>query len=204
MHLVPHLPTPKLQSLLPIDGSVEGPAANDSGIAHNRHATRQINTLVASVVGQVAARVQPKNVNIQLRLAAGEPTVSTDPAELAFVVAAVLGAAVRVVDEENGEFVGVDVSAARRSIRILITSDEVPPIRFVRALDPNGCSEDVDPTLAHCRRIIEARGGSLVLTEQGGRLGFAIDLPRVYLSPRVHLLTSVSRSVPEFGKLDAA
>ncbi|MEM6290403.1 MAG: hypothetical protein AAGA54_04030 [Myxococcota bacterium] len=201
MHLLPQVTTKPAPSVLPLHGPSNAGAANDSGITGRTQTTRQVNTLVAGVVGQVAARVQSKNVNIQLRLAPGEPTVSSDPAELAFVVGAMLGAALRVVGEENGEYVGVHVSAARSKVRVSVTSDGVPPLRFVRALDPSGGSEDVDPTLAHCRRLVEARGGALTLTEQGGRIGFAVELPRAVLSPRLRLLPT---AVAEFGPRRAA
>ena len=61
----------------------------------------------------------------------------------------------------------------------------MPPLRFVRALQSDGRGDDIDPTLAHCRRLVESRGGNLVLTEQGGRIGFAVELPRASLSPRL-------------------
>ena len=153
--------------------------------------THHVNMLVAGLVGRVAARVQSKSVNIALRLAPGDPAVTTDPGELSFVIGAVLGAALRIVEEERGEYVGVHVSAARSKVRISITTDGVPPLRFVRALDPRGTSDDVDPTLAHCRRLVEARGGALVLTEEDGRLGFALELPCAVLSPSIRLVAGI-------------
>lgn len=200
MHLVSNNPAPSFR-VLPFGSADQDEPANDSGAAFSTR-THQVNMLVAGVVGQVAARVQSKNVNIALRLAHGDPTVATDPSELAFVVGAMLGAALRIVEEERGEYVGVSVSAARSMVRISVTTDGVPPLRFVRALDPRGSSsQDVDPTLAHCRRLVEARGGALVLAEQGGRLGFALELPSAILSPRIRLLPD---TCAEFGAREAA
>jgi hypothetical protein len=34
-----------------------------------------------------------------------------------------------------------------------------------------------DPTVAHCRRLIEGEGGSLVITECDGELALALRLP---------------------------
>ena len=186
MHLVSNTPAPSFR-VLPVGALDHDKPANDSGAAFSVR-THQVNMLVASVVGQIAARVQPKNVNIALRLAHGDPTVAAEPSELAFVVGAMLGAALRIVEEERGEYVGVSVSAARSMVRISVTTDGVPPLHFVRALDPRGTSSDVDPTLAHCRRLVEACGGALVLAEQGGRLGFALEIPRAILSPRLRRL----------------
>ncbi|MCR9164156.1 MAG: hypothetical protein ACE37F_24495 [Nannocystaceae bacterium] len=200
MHLVSTQPAAPSFRVLPVGSVTTDAPANDSGAAFSVR-THQVNTLVAGVVGQVAARVQSKRVNIALRLAAGDPTVATEPGELAFVVGAILGAALRIVEEERGEYVGVQVAAARSTVRISVTTDGVPPLRFVRALDPRGTSDDVDPTLAHCRRLIEACGGALVLTEHGGRLGFALEIPRVILSPRIRLLPDVQA---EFGARKAA
>jgi len=198
MQLVTNNPSAPTIRVLPVGFETEQ-SANDSGSASGVR-THQVNMLVASVVGQVAARVQSKRVNIALRLAAGDPTVATEPSELAFVVGAVLGAALRIVDEERGEYVGVQVSAARASVCISVTTDGVPPLRFVRALDPSGIGGDVDPTLAHCRRLVEACGGSLCLTELGGRLGFAVELPRALLFPNVRRPLAVA----ELGSREAA
>jgi len=199
MHLVSNTPAPSFR-VLPVGSVDRDEPANDSGAAFSVR-THQVNMLVAGVVGQVAARVQSKNVNIALRLAHGDPTVATEPSELAFIVGAMLGAALRIVEEERGEYVGVSVSAARSMVRISVTTDGVPPLRFVRALDPRGTSSDVDPTLAHCRRLVEACGGALVLAEQEGRLGFALEIPRVILSPRIRLLPD---ACAEFGAREAA
>lgn len=184
LHLLstPHHHT-TLQPVVQPDPSVT--AANDRGAA--AHMSRQLNVLVASVVGNVAARVQARNVNVALRLAPSDPRVQTDPAELSFIVGAVLGAALRVVDEEHGNDVGVHVCDAHGKVRILFTTDGVPPIRFVRALSGTTSGEEIDPTLAHCRRLIERRGGSLVLTQEDGRLGFAVELPRASQSPHARL-----------------
>ncbi len=197
MHLVttPSVTTPV--RVLPFNGACRGESANDSGLMTPQTRTHQVNMLVAGLVGRVAARVQSKSVNIALRLAPGDPAVTTDPGELSFVIGAVLGAALRIVEEERGEYVGVHVSAARSKVRISITTDGVPPLRFVRALDPRGTSGDVDPTLAHCRRLVEARGGALVLTEEDGRLGFALELPRAVLSPGIRLVPGLAESVRE-------
>lgn len=201
MHLVSSTSASPSFRVLPFGAVAQDEPANDSGMHGPTVRTHQVNMLVASVVGQVAARVQSERVNIALRLAPGDPAVATEPSELAFVVGAVLGAALRIVDEERGEYVGVQVSAERSAVRIAVTTDGVPPLRFVRALDPRGTGGDVDPTLAHCRRLLEACGGALVLTEQGGRLGFAVELPRAILSPRIRLLPD---TCAEFGARKAA
>ncbi len=200
MHLVSHNPAATPVRVLPVGSVSHEESANDSGATFNVR-THQVNMLVAGVVGQVAARVQSQNVNIALRLAPGDPTVASEPSELAFLLGAMLGSALRIVHEERGDYVGVQVSAARSTVRIAVTTDGVPPLRFVRALDPRGTSKDVDPTLAHCRRLAEACGGQLVLTEQGGRIGFALELPRAILSPRLRLCTDASA---EFGARKAA
>jgi len=200
MHLVSNTPANPSFRVLPVGAVADDQPANDSGAAFAVR-THQVNTLVAGVVGQVAARVQSKNVNIALRLAPGDPSVATDPSELSFIFGAMLGAALRIVEEERGEYVGVQVSAERSAVRIAVTTDGVPPLQFVRALDPRGCGGEVDPTLAHCRRLVEAVGGALVLIEQGGRLGFALELPRAILSPRIRLLPD---TCAEFGVRKAA
>jgi hypothetical protein len=109
-----------------------------------------------------------------------------DPTELAFAISGVLGAEVRGIDSRVGGTVTVELRADAHTVTVVMTSDELPPLSCVRALataEPGRrASGDVDPTVAHCRRIVEAQGGKLELIAREGRIGFAIDFPRLPLS----------------------
>jgi hypothetical protein len=165
------------------------PAANDSGtFARPRYRVADANELVAGVVGHVAARAQPANVNIELALAPGRPVIEGDPAELAFAISGVLGAEVRSIDSGEGGTVRVELRADDHTISVLMTSDELPPLSCIRAIEPTSPGPDVDPTVAHCRRIVEAQGGRLELTETDGRIGFSIHFPRLPATTTVRVL----------------
>jgi hypothetical protein len=165
------------------------PSANDSAAyARSKWHVADANALVAGVVHHVAARVQPGGVDIALALAPGHPIIMGDPTQLAFAISGVLSAEVRAVDSHDGGTVTVELRADALTVTVVIASDELPPLSCVRALEHGTAGGAVDPTVAHCRRIVEAGGGRLELVAIGGRIGFAIDFPRLPLSTGVRVL----------------
>lgn len=198
MHLITCHSAPS--DLQPIVTAADACAANDSGIrAQARCHRSDANLLVARVVGRVAAQTQPEKVNIELILAPGHPVIDTDPTALAFAISGVLSAQLSALDEGDGGDIRVAVVSDVHEVQILMTTDELPPLRFIRALDQATAGE-ADPTLRHCCRIIESEGGTLELIEQDGKIGFSISLPRETLSPTLRILpvaTSAPASAPE-------
>ena len=104
MQIVPfHRPNMvSMPPLAPIDPSLCGDAANDSGTYATHHHVCDLNVLVAGVVGLVSGHVQPNKVNIELSLAPGRPLVHGDPKDVAFAFSGVLGAQLRVLEDADG------------------------------------------------------------------------------------------------------
>lgn len=168
------------QLLTPIDPSLAGEAANDSGTYDaDLHQVCDLNVLVAGVVGLVSGRVQPNKVNIELTLAPGRPLVQGDPKDVAFAFSGVLGAELRTLEESDGGDLRVETRFNGSSVQILVAASDLPPLDFIRAIQPGFCAGDSDPTFVHCRRLIEACGGQIDLIERDGLIGFAISLPTV-------------------------
>jgi len=177
--------------LVPIDPDLRGDAANDSGDDDaTLHHVCDLNVLVAGVVGLVSGRVQPNKVNVELSLAPGRPIVHGDPKDLAFAVSGVLGAELRALEDSDGGDVRVETRMNGESAQILIAASDLPPLGFIRAVQPGFCAGDSDPTLVHCRRLIEAYGGTIELVERDGLIGFAIVLPTLPASCPVRVLPS--------------
>ena len=193
MHLVPDLPTPNV-SLSTTHLDVQGRAANDSRseVPYSDAMTAHANLLVAGVVGRVAARAASETVGVELSLAHGDPIIYGDRAQIEFAVAGVLAAQFRALEENDGGTVRVEVTADTQDVTISITADDVPPLRFVRAVAAVP-GAGADATLLHCRRVLEQLGGTLELTEHDGQLGFSIALPRMTLSPNIRLLPLARR-----------
>ncbi len=158
-------------------------AANDTGTDHSQtgRGLTDLNALVGRVVGHLAAVARPEGVSIELDLAHGVPFISGRPSELAFAIAGVLGRFLRSLDETDDGVVRVETRADSHSVRINILGDGIPPLGMVRALSGNG-NQGADPTMCHCRRLIEAQDGHIELTDQTGLLGFAIEFPAIPLS----------------------
>jgi hypothetical protein len=152
-------------------------AANDGPSADASEWT-DVNLIVATTVARVSARLRPTHVNVALDLDGGDPMVAGDATALSFALAGTLGALVIAAEESGDEQdLRVQVTAHERQVCVAIVGGEVPPLRVLRALagdaDPTMC----DPTVAHCRRLIEGQGGSLDLVAQDGELALALRLP---------------------------
>ena len=163
--------------LLPHLFDNEGDAANDGPCADASEWT-DVNLIVATTVARVSARMRPAFVNVALDLDGGDPMVAGDATALSFALAGTLGALVRAAEEAGDEQdLRVRVTAYEHQVCVAIVGGEVPPLSVLRALtggaDPTMC----DPTVAHCRRLIEAEGGSLVIAECDGELALALRLP---------------------------
>lgn len=178
---------PTTRAITVLDG--ETPSANDSAAyARQKWQVSDVNALVSGVVGHVAARAEGVNVSIELALAPGHPVVMGDPTELAFAISGVLGAEVRGIDARDGGTVAVELCLDARTVTVVMTSDELPPLPCIRAVGHAEPGQEIDPTVAHCRRIVEAQGGRLALVARDGRIGFAIEFRRVPLSTGIRVL----------------
>lgn len=192
MHIVPNPPPPAPRHLLlPLSSEWSGDAANDSGIYTMAVPTPvcDLNVLVGGVVGHVVSQVQPERVNVALDLAPGRPVVLGDPTELAFAISGLLGAQLRALDENDQGDVRVKIRREGESATVFIGGSELPPLPFVRAVDPTSRGT-CDPTVAHCRRLIEACGGHLDLVEVEGYIGFAIVLSTPQIDRPAHIASS--------------
>lgn len=185
-------PTTNLLELCAIDCDLQGDPANDSSPTHSARWT-DANLLVATTVARVSAFLQPHRANVSLGLCPGHPVIAGDSTTLAFALAGVLGALLRSLDADQGVDTAVADSTLRVSVgetdervRITVALPDVPPLGIVRALAGN--DRDSDPTVAHCRRLIESCGGTLALADADGVLAFAMVLPRCPLGPSVRVL----------------
>ena len=192
MSVFPPAPPRPALMLQPLDPELMGSAANDSGVRRRpEYHISDLNVLVAGIVGHVAGRVVPERVNIALHLAPNPPLVDGDPTEIAFAISGVLSAELRAIDDSDGGEVRVEVFNASGTAKVVITAEEVPPLDLIRAVaSSSGRDADmsIDPTLAHCRRLIEAHGGTIELAEHEGRLGFVLAFPTVMLTQPVRML----------------
>jgi hypothetical protein len=190
LYIVPEPAAMPLHLLVPIDPLFAGDAVNDSGVV-SRPALGicDLNLLVASVVGDVTAQMQPERVNVGLVLTPNRPIVHGDSTELAFAISGIIGSQLRALEDADGGDLRVETRVEGSSVHLFIAGDDLPPIGFVRAVDPNAYgSGAIDPTLAHCRRLIERCGGRIELVERDGFIGFSVVLPTLPVSRPVHLL----------------
>ena len=186
-------PPTTILELNAIDADLQGEPANDTAPMHSARWT-DANLLVATTVARVSAFLQPHRANVALGLSPGHPVIAGDSTTLAFALAGVLGALLRSLESEYavdavdiGSTVRVAVAEVDERVRITVTLPDVPPLGIVRALAGDG-EAGADPTVAHCRRLIESCGGTLALADADGVLAFAMMLPRCPLGPAVRVL----------------
>lgn len=165
-----------------------GDAANDCSFGPGETFT-DVELLVATTVARVTARVQPEHVNVVLDLDAHESVVAGNPMTLAFALAGILGAVLRAA-EENGddEVLHIVVTEHDHLVRVSIAGPDVPPLRMIRALSGDPGASMSDPTVAHCRRLVEEEGGSLALGACAGELAVELCLPCIPQDRGIRLL----------------
>lgn len=165
-----------------------GDAANDCSFGPDESFT-DVELLVATTVARVTARVQPEHVNVVLDLAAHDAVVAGNPTTLSFALAGILGALLRAA-EENGDdaILSIVVTEQDRSVCVSIAGPDVPPLRMIRALSGEPGVSMADPTIAHCRRLVEAEGGSLGLGACAGELAVQLSLPCTPQDPGIRIL----------------
>jgi hypothetical protein len=147
-----------------------------------------VNLMVATTVARVSAQLRPLHVNVALDLDGRDPMVRGDATALAFALSGTLGALIRTADQICGDHdLKVRVTAQQHHICVAMVGDELPSLEVLRALVGNADPRISDPTVAHCRRLIEAEGGSLVLEQQDGEIALALRLPvaPATIGPRV-------------------
>ena len=116
-------------------------------------------------------------VDVQLVLAPGRHVVQGDPVALSFALSGILAAQLRAADDSDDGLIAVTTAADAHGVRVTISSNGIPPLEFVRAVAGDGSANVGDPTLAHCRRLIEGEGGRLCLIEQAGRIAMCVMFP---------------------------
>jgi len=177
---------PPSLELSPLDPSLAGTPANDTAPARSQRWT-DANLLVATTVARVSACLQPQ-IHVALGLCADHPVIAGDSTTLAFALSGVLAALLRSVEADGEDAtLRVSVTEAAERVRIIVALPDVPPLGIVRALASEG-REGADPTVAHCRRLVESCGGTMALADAGGVLAFAIVLPRCPFGPEVRVL----------------
>lgn len=181
---------------IPLGPGLAGEAANDSGQTTRSSDSVDLNSLVARVVGHVTGRMQPKTTNVALTLAPGRPVVRGNAHALAFAISGVLGAELRTLeDNHEPSELRVAIQVLGETVKIYIAGTDVPPLGLVRALE-SGSIGEADPTVAHCRRLVEDHGGYIELTARDGQLGFAIVLPTL---PAVCPIRLLPAETPRFA-----
>lgn len=181
-------------SLQPLPFAVGGEAANDSHFGrHHDQGLTDVNLLVATAVARVTAHMSPRNLNVVLQLAAGQPTVAGDGTAIAFAMAGVLAARLRACDE-GGEHDDIHVVVVERDrhVRVFIAGHDVPPLGMVRALAQDAQDSHCDRTVAHCRRLVEGLGGTLRLGQCGDELAVELSLPACPQGPAVRMSPTVA------------
>jgi hypothetical protein len=196
MHVIPSpAPEPTTQvapAFTIVAAPFEGPPANDT----LRQLSRDVNLLIAKVVGDLTARLQPRHVNLCLLLATQRPLIHADPTELAFGLSGIIGSHLTAIDQAGQSALEVSVYVDSGQVVIRTGSANIPPISMVRALQAE-CADPraQDPTVAHCRRLLEAQGAVVELTQYGDNMGFSIALPIVPVSrPAASPLRSTTSS----------
>lgn len=150
-----------------------------------------LNGLIGRVVGEVTGRAGSGAGEVRLSLDPARPRVDGDAVALAFALSGILIAQLRALDECDEGVVHVETRGTKAGASVTITTDGVPPLGFVRAI--TGVAGSGDPTLAHCRRLVEAQGGRMTLAEEGGRIGLRVELPPVPPTRVVSLLAAKRR-----------
>ena len=163
--------------------AVDAPAANDCAQQRPVRRALEVNAMVGRVVGHVMSKLaEGPSIDVQLVLAAGRRVIEGDPVALSFALSGILTATLAAA--EDGE-VAVTTAADTNGVQITIAADGVPPLRLVRAVA--GDASMGDPTLVHCRRLIEEQGGSIRLVEDHGRIALQVAFPSVVPSNVVPL-----------------
>lgn len=161
----------------PLADDLRGDAANDCA-AGPAYTLTDVELVVATTVARVTARVQPQFVNVVLDLSADGAVVDGNPTALAFALAGILGGLLRAADDNgDDEVLRIVVTEQHRQVRVSIAGPDVPPLRMIRALSGHSSGAMADPTVAHCRRLIEHEGGTLRLGTCAGELAVELCLP---------------------------
>lgn len=145
------------------------------GHAQRPGTPREINRIVTEISGEVAARMRGDNIDFQLNLAAAPQEAPIDDDTLEFVLSGVLVATAREVRVDADARIFIGTSGRSDEITVTVASNGIPSIATVRAIEST--DYDGDPTIAHCKRLIESAGGRLALTERDGTLGVEIAIP---------------------------
>ena len=166
-------PTPEVVT------DVQAAAANDCARGHGQPRVVEVNALVGGVVAHVMAKVSGgASVDLKLVLAPGRHVIQGDPVALSFALSGILAAQLRAADEGDGD-IAVTTAANGEGVRVMISNTGIPPLEFVRAIANDTDTKSGDPTLAHCRRLIEGEGGRLCLVEQAGSIALCVVFPPV-------------------------
>lgn len=185
-------PRPRAVDILPqLSGDwTSDAAANDACPIEEDPTMRihDINLLVAEVVGRVAARESRIRSDIELDLCPCVPEIAGDPQLTAFAIAGVLVAQLRTLDDGGAVRIKTEVQA--QTVKVSILADGLPLLDFVRALEHD--DELGDPTMSHCRRLVEQIGGWMQLRADDGLVGFELNFPARPLSFPVRLHPAVS------------
>lgn len=171
---------------LPADLAADA-AANDGPVPGTRTRWTDMNLLVATTVARVSAHLTSSGGHVTLQLAAGHPVALGDSAALQFALAGLLTA--MLADHEA--HVRVEVGEDEHDVCVAIVSDSLLPLAVVQALSPDTLG-DGDPTVSHCRRLVEACGGRLTLTEDQGELALQMNVPRCPLGPGVRVFPPIA------------
>lgn len=174
MHTIASFRFPPLPRIF----DAEGDAANDGPANVDASEWTDVNLMVATTVARVSARLRPELVNVALDLDESDPMVRGDATALAFALSGTLGALVHAAEESGDEQdLRVVVATQVCQVCVAILGGEVPPLPILRALTGDTDGQLSDPTVAHCRRLIEEQGGSLTLTVLDGQLALALRFP---------------------------
>ncbi|TPV95516.1 MAG: hypothetical protein B7733_09695 [Myxococcales bacterium FL481] len=172
------------QLLPPLDREwVTTDAANDAPLPGTDASwVHDVNRLVSGVVHQLSRRLIEHRVLLELDLCPGAPSVSGDPQQLAFVLEGILAAEMESVADVERGVIRIKTSVSPDAVKISVLGNSLPLLRFIRAVaeDESGLG-DMDPTVAHCRRVLEELGGWIELRDERGFVGFELNIPALPL-----------------------
>jgi hypothetical protein len=154
-------------------------SANDSRPSHMPEScTADVNQIVARTIAHLTPVAIKKNVQIELDMAPSVPLVAITPTELSFALAGFMGSLLEGIDDPTEARIRIETRVQGQDVRVRLLGSSLPAMKVVRALTSEAENEaSADPTVAHCRRLVEDQGGFTDLVQSGQLLGIGLAFP---------------------------
>jgi len=140
----------------------------------SREESVELNELLVRVCEHVATNTL-QSPSVVLSPLDSVLNVLGDDETLAFVVSGLLAAGLR--DRNSGAVAQLRLNATLSGDELVLSvhAENPPPPSVVKAIESEG--GDGDPTVAHCKRLVEGAGGHLRLTSERQSSGVSLHLP---------------------------